>query len=80
MLASLDRLGRNLAERVRASEELKRLGVPLHSVREGGLMSEFTYNILAAVAQEESRKLGERVRSSKLSLRSDRRPGSRPPG
>ena len=64
VVASLDRLGRNVAERVRAYEELKRLGVPIHSAREGGIVSEFTYNILAAVAQEESRKLGERVRGS----------------
>lgn len=64
VVASLDRLGRNVAERVRAWAELKRLGTPIHSVREGGLVSEFTYNILAAVAQEESRKLGERVRAS----------------
>jgi site-specific DNA recombinase len=65
VLASLDRLGRNLAERVRAWDELKRLGVQIHSVREGGLVSEFTYNILASVAQEESRKNGERVAASR---------------
>jgi len=64
VVASLDRLGRNVAERVRAYEELKHLGASIHSVREGGIVSEFTYNILAAVAQEESRKLGERVRGS----------------
>ena len=64
VVASLDRLGRSIAERVRAYEELRQLGAPIHSVREGGLVSEFTYNILAAVAQEESRKLGERVRAS----------------
>ena len=63
-VASLDRLGRNVAERVRAYEELKALGVTIHSAREGGIVSEFTYNILAAVAQEESRKLSERVRAS----------------
>jgi len=63
-VASLDRLGRNIAERVRAYEELKALGIAIHSAREGGIVSEFTYNILAAVAQEESRKLGERVRAS----------------
>ena len=63
-MASLDRLGRNVAERVRAYEELKALGVTIHSAREGGIVSEFTYNILAAVAQEESRKLSERVRGS----------------
>lgn len=64
VVAARDRLGRNVAERVRAYEELKRLGAPIHSVREGGIVSEFTYNILAAVAQEESRKLSERVRAS----------------
>jgi len=64
VVASLDRLGRNVAERVRAYEELKALGIAIHSVREGGIVSEFTYNILAAVAQEESRKLSERVRAS----------------
>lgn len=64
VVASLDRLGRSLAERVRAYEELQRVGVPIHSVREGGIVSELSYNILAAVAQEESRKLGERVRAS----------------
>lgn len=64
VVASLDRLGRNVAERVRAYEELQRLGAPIHSVREGGLVPELTYNILAAVAQEESRKMGERIRAS----------------
>lgn len=63
-VASLDRLGRNVAERVRAYQELKELGVTIHSVREGGVVSEFTYNILASVAQEESRKLSERVKAS----------------
>ena len=64
VVAALDRLGRNVAERVRVWDELKRLDVPLYSIREGGIQTEFTYNILAAVAQEESRKIGERVRSS----------------
>ena len=66
VVASLDRLGRNVKERVRVWEEMKQLGVPIYSVREGGLISEFTYNILASVAQEESRKLSERVSSSNL--------------
>jgi hypothetical protein len=66
VVASLDRLGRDVAERVRAWKELKDLGATIHSVREGGIVSEFTYNILASVAQEESRKLGERVRGSNL--------------
>lgn len=64
VVASLDRLGRNVAERVRAYEELKALGASIHSVREGGLVSELTYNILASVAQEESRKLSERISAS----------------
>jgi site-specific DNA recombinase len=65
VVASLDRLGRNIKERVRAYEELTQdLRVSIHSVREGGVVGEFTYNVLAAVAQEESRKLGERVRAT----------------
>lgn len=77
VVASLDRLGRSVAERVRAYEELARLGAPIHSVREGGLVSELTYNILAAVAQEESRKLSERVRAS---IRFFQGQGWHPPG
>jgi DNA invertase Pin-like site-specific DNA recombinase len=62
VVPAFDRLGRNVAERVRAYEELKRIGVPIHSVRDGGVVPEFVYNILAAVAQEESRQLGVRLR------------------
>lgn len=62
VVAALDRLGRNVRERVRAYEELKSLGVNIHSVREGGVVDELTYNILASVAQEESRKIQERTR------------------
>ena len=36
VVAALDRFGRKLLERVRCREELKALGVPTHSVREGG--------------------------------------------
>src|SRR5215213_6663783 len=57
----LDRLGRRILERVRCREELKVLGVPVHSVREGGEVSDLVANILASVAQEEVRLLGERV-------------------
>ncbi len=64
VVAALDRFGRRLLERVRAREELKALGVPVHSVREGGEVSDLISNILASVAQEESRRLGERVRAS----------------
>src|SRR5215218_9626993 len=60
----LDRLGRRILERVRCREELKTLGVPVHSVREGGEVSDLVANILASVAEEESRALGERVSAS----------------
>src|SRR5207249_4501915 len=36
VVATLDRFGRHLLERVRSREELKDLGVAVHSVREGG--------------------------------------------
>ncbi len=61
----LDRLGRRLAEQLRCREELKALGVPLHSVRQGGEVSDLIANILASVAQEEVRQLGERVAGAK---------------
>ena len=61
VVAALDRFGRAILERVRSREELKRLGVATHSVREGGEVSDIVANVLAAVAQEEVRRLGERV-------------------
>ena len=65
VVAALDRFGRKLLERVRCWEELKAQGVAVHSARDGGEVNEFTANILAAVAQEESRRLGERVQASR---------------
>ena len=64
VVAALDRFGRRLIERVRCREELKSLGVSVHSVREGGEVSDLVSNILASVAQEEVRRLGERVSAS----------------
>jgi DNA invertase Pin-like site-specific DNA recombinase len=64
----LDRLGRRILERVRCREELNALGVPVHSVREGGEVSDLVANILASVAEEESRALGERVAAAKQHL------------
>jgi predicted nucleic acid-binding Zn-ribbon protein len=61
VVAALDRLGRRLIERVRSREELRDLGVETHSVRDGGYVNDFVSNILASVAEEESRRLGERV-------------------
>src|SRR5215212_3274448 len=73
----LDRLGRRILERVRCREELKSLGVPLHSVREGGEVSDLVANILASVAEEESRSLGERVAAVRRHMASN---GWRPVG
>src|SRR5829696_6028025 len=67
----LDRLGRRILERVRCREELKSVGVPVHSVREGGEVSDLVANILASVAEEESRALGERVAAAKQHLTSN---------
>lgn len=62
VIPAFDRFGRNIEERVRAYKELQSLGVPLHGIRESGVVPEFVYNILAAAAQEESRQLGVRLR------------------
>jgi DNA invertase Pin-like site-specific DNA recombinase len=65
VVAALDRLGRKILERVRCREELKRLGVPVYSVREGGEVSDLVANVLAAVAEEESRRLAERISAAR---------------
>src|SRR5438067_2033021 len=65
VVVALDRLGRRVLERVRCREELKALGVTTHSVREGGEVSDLVANILASVAEEEVRQLGERVSAVK---------------
>ena len=57
----LHRLGRKVAEAVRCREELKALGVPIHSVMEGGEVSDFLAHIMASVGQYEVEQLGERV-------------------
>jgi DNA invertase Pin-like site-specific DNA recombinase len=61
--ASLDRLGRRMLESLRCRRELSELGVPLHSVTEGGEVPDIVANILAAVAQEEVQQLSRRVRA-----------------
>lgn len=61
IVSALDRFGRRLMERLRSREELKALGVATHSVREGGEVSDLVANVLGSVAEEESRRLGERV-------------------
>ena len=69
VVVALDRLGRNSLERIRTHREMTALGVEIHSVREGGVIPEFAYNILAAMAQEESRRTGERVKASRAVAR-----------
>jgi site-specific DNA recombinase len=61
VVARLDRFGRRVLERVRCREEFKVLGIPTHSVNEGGEVSDLVANVLASVAEEEVRRLGERV-------------------
>src|SRR5262245_5565569 len=68
VVAALDRFGRKLLERVRSRDELKGLGVPVHSTREGGEVPDLVANVLAAVAQEETRRLGERTSAAKQHL------------
>jgi site-specific DNA recombinase len=70
VVAALDRFGRRVVERVRAREELASLNVEAHSVREGGRVPDLVWDVLAAVAQEEVRRLGERVRAAQHHLRS----------
>jgi DNA invertase Pin-like site-specific DNA recombinase len=64
IVAALDRLGRRLLEQVRCREEMKTLGVSVHSVRDGGEVSDLVANVLASVAQEEVRRLSERCSAS----------------
>lgn len=61
VVAWLHRFGRRVLERVRCREELKGLGVSTHSVHDGGEVSDLMANILASVAEEEVRQLGERT-------------------
>lgn len=65
VVAALDRFGRRLLERIRSREELVKLGVAVHSVREGGELPELVANMLAVVAQEEVKTLGRRVKATR---------------
>lgn len=58
----LDRLGRSVTERLRAWDTLKDAGVDLVSLTEGPQEAKLVYTILAAVAEEERRQIGERTR------------------
>lgn len=67
----LDRFGRSVFERARCAEELRGLGVPIHSVMERGEIPELVANILAAVAQEEVNRLSERIQEARHFVRSN---------
>src|SRR5258708_7505924 len=60
----LHRLGRRVLERVRAWDELDDGGAMVHSVAEGGQVPKLVADVLAAVAEEESRQIGDRVSST----------------
>ncbi|MFL5688695.1 MAG: recombinase family protein [Chloroflexota bacterium] len=57
----VDRLGRNLGESIRVWDELAALGVEIHSVTEGGVLTPTHYRMFAWMAQEESDRIGARV-------------------
>lgn len=63
--AALDRMGRDLEESVRARKELRTLDVPLHCIREGGVMSDLQANIYASIAQDEADRIRARVKGSR---------------
>lgn len=65
----LHRLGRKLSESLRCREEFKALGVAVHSVMEGGEVSDLVANIMGSVAEYEVDQLGERVREVNKHLR-----------
>lgn len=62
VVARVDRLGRDMEESSRCWKELAALGAEVHSVREGGLVTWQTFHILAFIANDESRRIGGRVK------------------
>src|SRR6266496_2815701 len=58
--AALDRMGRDLGESVRSRKELKKLEVPLHCIREGGVLQELQADVYASIAADESRRIAAR--------------------
>lgn len=68
LIWALDRFGRSLAKNVNAVLELERLGVTVLSVREpwfdtGGPVRSLLIAIFSWVAEQETRRLGERTRA-----------------
>lgn len=62
VVVKLDRFGRNLREAVNTWPELQALKVPVHSTREGGLVTEAVWNRKAMAAEEELQTASERSR------------------
>jgi DNA invertase Pin-like site-specific DNA recombinase len=59
-----DRLGRDMLEAARAYVELTKLGIDVHVAESGGVPSELEYYMRALIAQEESRNISRRIRST----------------
>lgn len=57
----LHRLGRRVLESVQRRDEFKALGIPIHSVADGGEVSDLMATIMAGVAEYEVQQLGDRV-------------------
>ena len=70
VVSDLDRLGRKLGEQIRTRDEMRDLGVTTHFVRQGGELDDLNANILGAVAENESKKLGQRVGNVRRHVRS----------
>jgi DNA invertase Pin-like site-specific DNA recombinase len=64
IVAALDRLGRHVLEGARCRAELRAFGASVHSVREGGELSDLVADILSAIAQEEARLTGARAKAA----------------
>lgn len=69
VVSDLDRLGRKLKEQIRCRDEMRDLGVKTHFVRQGGEITDFNANVLGSVAEEESRRTGERVKNVRRHVR-----------
>jgi site-specific DNA recombinase len=67
--AALDRMGRDLGESVRSRKELRGLGVPLHCIREGGVLQELQADVYASIAADESRRIAARVAGNRKRFR-----------
>jgi len=72
----LDRLGRRMKEAVWVRDELKLLGVAVHSVREGGEVDDLRANIMASVAEHEVQRLSERVSDNVQRVKHNGWPGT----